>query len=152
MSNSASQVPVYVSAGELRGVSSRGSVRRAVGIPFKRDCGHGDDRTGREPILEGVVSRLAFSQTEPPAIVVDDDAHVIRIIERCGAAIERRVIEVPFRRRGPPDQPRKLLPISLVAGAATFRREVELIPPLQLGLWWQGLLVRLTTADQVAAH
>src|SRR4051794_30337432 len=47
MSNSASQVPVYVSAGELRGVSSRGCVRRAVGIPFKRDCGHGDDRTGR---------------------------------------------------------------------------------------------------------
>ena len=127
-------------------------MRRAVGIPFERDCGHGDDRTGREPILEGVIGWLAFSQTEPPPIVVDDDADVIRVVEGRGAAIERRVIEVPFRRRGLPDQPRKLPPIGLVADAAAFGREVELIPPLELGLGWQRLLVRLPAADQVAAH
>src|SRR5918992_2545986 len=150
--NTASQISVYVFPGELRGIGRRSRVRRAVGVPFKRDRGHGDDRTGREPILEGVVGWLAFCQTEAPAVVVDDDADVIRVVERRGAAIERRFIEVPLWRCDPPDQPRKLTPIGLVAGAAAFRREVELIPPLELGLGWERLLVGLTAADQVPAH
>ena len=134
------------------GIGRRSRVRRAIGIAFKRDRRHGDDRTGREPILEGVIGRLAFSQTEAPAIVVDDDVDVIRVVEGRGATIERRVIEVPARRRDPPDQLRKIPPIRLVAGAAAFRGEVELIPPLELRFRWQGLLVRVAAADQVAAH
>ena len=56
-------------------------MRGAVGVPFERDGRHSDDRTSREPILEGVTGRLAFSQAEAPSVVVDDDADVIRIVE-----------------------------------------------------------------------
>ena len=150
--DSAGQVAVNVFAGKLRGIGRRSRVRRAVGIPLERDGRHADDRTARKPILEAVIGRLAFSQTEAPAIVVNDDADVIRVVEGRGAAIERRVIEMPFRRSDLPDQLRKVVPMRLVADAPAFRREVELIPPLELGLGWERLLVGLTAADQVAAH
>ena len=80
---------------------------------------HRDDRTNREPILEGVISRLALSHTKAPAIVVDDDADVIRVVEGRGAAVERRVIEAPLRRRRLPDQLREFPPIGLVAHTAS---------------------------------
>ena len=57
-----------------------------------------------EPLFELVVFRLAFGQAEPPAIIVDHDGDVIRIVEGRGAAIERRVVELPFGRGDLPDQ------------------------------------------------
>src|SRR5512134_3722613 len=75
--DSASQVPMHILAGELRRIRSRARVRCAVRIPFERDGGHDDEWPCREPTLERVVGRLAFSLAEAPAIVVNDDAHVI---------------------------------------------------------------------------
>ena len=135
-------IAVRVLAGELLRHRRWVRMRRAVGIAFERDRRHGDHRACREPLFQLVILRLALGQAEPPAIVVDDDIDVIGVVERRGAAIERRVVEAPFRRRGLPDQLRELVPVLLVAGAAALRREVELIPPLQLGLRRQRRLVR----------
>ncbi|MNO87596.1 hypothetical protein D3C76_790190 [compost metagenome] len=42
--------------------------------------------------------------------------------------------------------------VFLVAQATTLGREVELVPPLQLGSRWQRRLAGLLAADQVATH
>jgi hypothetical protein len=68
-----------------------------VGITFEGDGGDGDDRAFGKPFFQIVILRLAFSQAEPPAVVMDHDADMIRVVEGDGTAIERGVIEVPLR-------------------------------------------------------
>ena len=53
------------------------------------------DRARGESLFQSVVLRLAVGQTEPPAVVVDDDGDVVRVGEGRRAAVERGVIEVP---------------------------------------------------------
>ena len=91
-------------------------------------------------------------QAEPPAVIVDHDGDVIRIVESRRAAIERGVVEVPLRRSELPDQLRKVVPVFVVAGAAAFGGEIKLVPPLQLGLRRQRHLAGFLAADQIAAH
>jgi len=125
---------------------------RTVGVALERDGGHGDDRTTGEPFLELVVFSLAFGQPQPPAIVMKSDGDVIRVVEGRCAAIEGGVVEVPLRRGNPPDELRKVAPVHVVAGPAALGGEVELVPPLELGLRRQGQLAGSLAADQVAAH
>ena len=99
MPDAAFYVAVRILAGELLGIGTGIRVWRTIGITFQGNRGHGDDRTFRKPLLQFVILRFAFSQAEPPAIVVDDDADMIRVLEGRRAPIERRVIEVPARRR-----------------------------------------------------
>ena len=54
--------PVRVLAREFLGVGSWLRVRRAIGIAFEGDRGHGDDRAFGEPLFQIVVFRLAFGQ------------------------------------------------------------------------------------------
>ena len=115
-----------------------------VGTVMTGTCG--------KPLLQIVILRLAFGQAEPPAVIVDHDADVIRVVEGRGAAIERGVIEVPLRRRDLPDELRKVVPVLVVAGAAAFGGEIVLIPPLELRLRRQRHLAGFLAADQVAAH
>ncbi len=82
------EIPMLVLAGELRGVRRRSRMRRAVGVAFERDRGHRHHWPCGEPALECIERRLAGSQAQPPAVVVDHDAHVIWVVERGGAAIE----------------------------------------------------------------
>ena len=60
----------------------------AVGVTLERDGGHGDERTFGQLFLQRVVSGLAFSQPQPPAIVVNRDIDVIGVVEGHRAAIE----------------------------------------------------------------
>ena len=53
----------------------------AVGITFKGDRRYGDDWTCKELLFVLVVFWLALSQTEAPAIVVDDDGYVVWVVE-----------------------------------------------------------------------
>ena len=112
---------------------------RAVGVALERDR-RARVMTGRfrEPLLELGVLGLAVGQPEPPAVVVDHDRDVVGVVERRRAALEGGVVEVPLRRRGPPDQLRELAPVLLVAGAAALGGEVVLVPPLELGLGRQA--------------
>ena len=70
---------------------------RAVGIALEGDGRHGDHRSVGEASLQLKVFALRRRPADPPAIVVDHDRDVIRIIERCCAAVEGRLIEIPLR-------------------------------------------------------
>src|ERR1700678_3257246 len=123
-----------------------------IGIPFHGNGGYGDGRCGCKPLFQIVIFWLTFSQVEPPAVIVDYDRDMIRIVERRRRAIEGGIIEVPLRRSDLPDEPREIAPVFVVADAAAFRGEIKLVPPLQLSLRRQRRLVRCLAADQITAH
>ena len=123
--------PVRICAREFLGIRTGVRVRRPIGIPFKGDGGHGDDQTLGKPLFQFVVFLLAFCQTKAQAIVMNYDADMIRIVQRCRAAIERGVIGIPRWRSYLPDELGKIMPVFVVAGPATFRGNIELVPPLR---------------------
>src|ERR1700733_6346634 len=110
--------PVLVLAGEFAGVGAGVRVRRAVGVSLQGDGRHGDGRKDGELPLQVVVSRFPFAQAEPPPVIVDHDRDVIRVIEGGRAARERSVVEIPLRRRQPPDELAEVAPVLVVAGPA----------------------------------
>src|SRR5262245_35521708 len=84
----------------------------AVRVAFKRDRGHGNVWELGEPSLERVLLRLAVGEPEAPPIVVNRNGDVIRIVEGSRRPIERSVIEIPLRRGGLPNEPRKVARIT----------------------------------------
>ena len=152
MPDAARDDPVRISAREFPGIGTGVRVWCTIGIAFKRNRGHGDVGTFGEPLFQLVILRLAFSQSEPPAIIMDHDADMIRIVEGRGAALERGIVEVPFGRSELPDEPGKVVPVFLVAGPAAFGGKVILVPPLELSLWRQRHLAGLLAADQIPTH
>src|ERR1051325_5634349 len=106
--------PVRIFAGKLPGVGTGLEMRCTVGIPFKRNGGHSDNRKFRKALLQIVILRFAFSQSEPPAVIMNDDAHVIRIVEGCCATLECGVVEFPFRRSDLPDELVKIMPVFVI--------------------------------------
>jgi len=68
-----------------------------VGITFKSNGGHCDERTCGKPLFQIVILRLAFGQAEPLAAILDHDSDVIWVVEGRSGAIEGRIIEIPFR-------------------------------------------------------
>ena len=144
--------PVRIFAREFLGIGTGVRMRRTIGITFKRNRRHGDDRTCGKPLFQIVILRFAFSQSEPPAIIMDHDADVIRIVEGRCAAIERGIIEFPLRRSDLPNELRKIVPVFVVAGPAALGGKIILIPPLELSLWRQRHLAGFLAADQITAH
>src|SRR3979490_2157270 len=144
--------PVRIFAREFLGIGTGIRVWCTIGIAFKGNGGPGNDRAFGKPLFQIVIFRLAFSQAEPPAIIMDYDADVIRVVKGRSRAIERGIIEVPLRRSDLPDELGKIVPVFLVAGPAAFRGEIILVPPLQLSLWRQRHLVGFTAADQITAY
>src|SRR5215831_18095805 len=124
-----------VFAREFFGVGTGVQVWRAIGVTFKGDGGHGDDWAFGKLLFKVVILRLAFSQADPPTVIMDDDTDMIRVIEGRCAAIERRIIEVPFRRSELPDELVEIMTVFFVACAAAFRRKIKLVPPFEFGLW-----------------
>ena len=141
-----------IPASKFRGVGAGVGVWCAVGIAFHGDGRHGDHRCLREPLFQIVVARLTLGQAEPPAVVMDSNGDVVRIIERRRAAVEGGVIEAPLGRRDLPDELGEVVRVFLIADTASLGGEVELVPPLQLRGRRQRLLARLLVADQIAAH
>ena len=108
---------------------------RTIGITFKGDRGYGNDRTIGEPFFQVVILRLAFSHTETPAVIMNHDDDMVRVVKRRCSAIEGGVIEVPLGRSELPNELREIVPIFLVAGAAVLRGEIVLVPPCEFRLW-----------------
>ena len=101
----------------------------AIGIAFEGNGRHRNDGVFGKPLFQIVILRLALSEVEPPAVVMDHDADVIRVVERCRVAIERRIVEVPLRRSELPDKLRKVVPVFRVTGSASPSGEMILVPP-----------------------
>src|SRR5215469_10400908 len=98
MPDTALDSPVLILALELFGIGAGGRVRRAISVTFESDGRHGNSRTLCQALFELVIFRLAFRQAEPPAIIMDYDTDVVRIVERLRGAVERGIVEVPFWR------------------------------------------------------
>jgi hypothetical protein len=47
---------------------------RPIGITFNGNGRHGDDWAFGKPLFQIVIFRVAFSQVEAPAIIMDDDS------------------------------------------------------------------------------
>jgi hypothetical protein len=109
--------PVRILAREFLRIGTGVRVWRPVGIPCQGDGGHGDDRPLGQPLFQSVVWRLAFGQAEAPAVVMDHDADVIRMVEGRRGTLERGRIDGPPRRGEPPDALGELVPVVLVQGA-----------------------------------
>src|SRR3954469_2057650 len=109
-------------------------MRRAVGIALQRDGRDTDGRPSGEPFLQFVILRLACGQTEPPTVIVDNDVDMVRVVEGRRAALERGVVELPFGGSELPNELGKFAPVLFVTGPAAVRGEIELVPPLELGL------------------
>ena len=71
---------VRVFAREFLGIGTGTRVWCTIGITFKGNGGHGDDRTFGQPLFQIVVFRLAFSQAEPPAVIMDGDGDMVRVV------------------------------------------------------------------------
>src|SRR4029077_4223035 len=127
-------------------------MRRPVGVALQRDGGDAYVRTRGQRRLKVVVSQLACDQPEPPPIVVNDHVDVVRIVEGCGTAVIRFVVEVPLWRRELPDEAVELASISLVSKPPAFGGEVVLVPPLKFGPWCQRRAAGRLAADEVSAH
>src|SRR5207244_8576447 len=121
---------MFIFTWELSGVHTGGWVERAIGVTFKGDGGHGDDWTFGEPLFQLVILGLALSQSEPPAIVMDHDTDVVRVIEGRCRAIERRIGELPFRRCKLPDQLVGVPSVLDDTMLPEFGHEIDLIPAL----------------------
>src|SRR4029450_13586237 len=87
------EVPVRILAREFRRVSTGLDVERAIGVALHRDRGHSDDRACRKALFQIVIFPLAVDQPESPAVVVDHDSDMIRVVESRRAAIVRGVVE-----------------------------------------------------------
>jgi hypothetical protein len=127
-------------------------MKRSIGITFQSDGGHVSYRRSGKPAFQIVIFRITCSQAEPPTIIMDHDAHMIRVVERRRAAIERRIVEVPLRRSKVPDELRKVVPVFVVPGSTSFPGKIILIPPLQLSLWRQRHCAGFLAADQITAY
>src|SRR5262245_4975670 len=103
-------------ARELLGIGTGVRVWRTIGITLHGDSGHGDYGSLGQPLFKIVILRFTFSQPDPPAVIMDHDVDMIRIIEGRGAAIECCIIEVPFRRSEPPDKLVELVPVFFISG------------------------------------
>src|ERR1700752_1540651 len=116
-------------AGESLRIRTGIRMRRAIGIAFQGNCRNGDDRTVSEPLLQIVITRLAFNEAKTPTVIVNHDLSMIRILEGRGTAIKGGIVEVPFWRSLPPNELGKIVPIFFIADPAAFGRKVILIPP-----------------------
>src|SRR5437763_670764 len=128
MPDAAFDKPVLIPAGEFLHIGAGVGVRRTICLPFQSDGGDRDHRKFGKPLFQIVVPWLALGETKPPAIVMNHDADMVRVVECRRGAVECGVVKVPFWRSKLPNELRELTPVFFVASAAPFRGEVILIP------------------------
>jgi len=107
---------------------------RAVCIAFKRDGGHCDRWAQGKAFIKIVILTLAVGQAEPPAIIVNDDAHVVGVIKGPRAALECGIVEIPFWGRQFPNEFVEISSVFVIARAAALGRKIELVPPFEFSL------------------
>src|SRR4029079_9254123 len=96
--------------------------------------GHRDHRAHGKALIQSVILTLAVGQAEPPAIIVNDDTHVIGVIKGSRAAFECGIVEFPFWGGQFPNEFVEISSVCLIALAAALRRKIELVPPFEFSL------------------
>jgi len=66
----------------------------AIGITFKGDGRHRNGREFGKPFFRVVIFGVTSGESESPAIVMNHDCDMIRVVEGSSAAIERGIVEV----------------------------------------------------------
>src|SRR5215203_4174493 len=74
-------MPVLIRAGKFIRICRGFWMWCTVGIAFHGDRRNVDNRALCKPLFQIVVFRLASGEAQSPAIIVDDDLNVIRIVE-----------------------------------------------------------------------
>ena len=82
MSNTARDGAMLILATEFLGVGARLGMRRTVRVALERDGRNLDDRKSGELLFQIVVFRFTFRDAKPPAIVMDRNGDMIRIVQR----------------------------------------------------------------------
>src|SRR5579863_5004643 len=150
--NSTADKAVCISAREFPAICRVRWMRCTIGIAFKGNRWHSDDRRFGEPLFEVVVSLLAFGQSHAPAVVMDHDGYVVRVIIGRGAAIEGSSVEVPLWRSELPNEFVEIARVLAVALFPALGGEIKLVPPFELGHWGQGDFVGSRATDQIATY
>ena len=81
VANPARNEPVLVSPREFAAIGCGVGMGRAVGVAFHGDRGYCDDGPLGEFLFQIVVFPLAVGEVEPPAVIVDHDGDVVRVVE-----------------------------------------------------------------------
>jgi hypothetical protein len=115
VSDAAADQAMRVFACEFLRVGTAIGMRRAVAIALKCDSGDSDRRRLSKPFFKIVVFGFAIRKAHAPAIIVDHDANMVRVFEGRCCAIERSIVEVPFRRSELPDQLAEIMAVFFVA-------------------------------------
>src|SRR6266567_5990721 len=123
---------------------------RTIGVAFQRNGGYGNHRRLCKPLFQIVVFRLTFGEAEPPAVVVNDNRDMVRIVECRSTTIKRCVIKFPLWRSKLPDQPVEIVTVFVVAVTSAIGGEVILVPPLEFGCGWQRVLAGCLAANQIS--
>jgi len=113
--------PVFVFARELLAIGCGARVGCSVRVTFHRDRGQGNGRTFGKPLLEMVILRLTFRNADPPAVIVNHNGSMVRVVERRCRTIESGVVEIPLGRRKLPDEFVEIVPVLLVASLAVAK-------------------------------
>src|ERR1700691_2226604 len=92
VANAAGDDPMLVPTRKLLGVSAGLGVRSAIGVAFERDGRHGNIWACCESLVQIVIPRFASGEAEAPAIIVDYDRDMVRIVESRGGTFKRRVV------------------------------------------------------------
>lgn len=61
------------------------------------------------------------------AVGMNDDLHIIGVVEGAGVLIERCLVKVPVRRIASPENPRNLTSVSRQSGADALGLEIVLV-------------------------
>lgn len=96
VTDAAADQAMLVGASEARAIRSWFGVRRPVGVTFHSDRRHRDRWRRCKHCFGCIVSRLAFHETQTPAIIVNHDCDMVGVVEAFRRALLDAIVEMPF--------------------------------------------------------
>lgn len=97
MADAALEIVVSIFPGEFAGISCGVRMRRPVGITFQRNGWYADRWRRGKLLFQLRILWLAGGCTYAPAIIMDDNGYMIRVVKCCSGTVKRAVGKVPLR-------------------------------------------------------
>ncbi len=105
-----------------------GCWHNTICVPVQRDRRHRNGRLRGESLLKLLIHGIADSKSKAMAIGMNDDLHIIGVVEGAGVLIERCLVKVPGGRIASPENLCNLTSVSRQSGASALGLEIVLIP------------------------